>query len=126
MNQSEFPFHESAEDATNMAIIRSGRHFKEIAHALWPEHKPDSAYARLKNSLRPDAREKLTADQHVLIANLCGEYDFLYYVAQGCHHSRPDPVKPEDEQATLQKQFIASVVELRQLANRINAKAGDA
>lgn len=120
MSQSAFPFHETAEDATNTAIIRSGRCYKEVAHALWPESRPDSAYARLKNSLRPDAREVLTADQHILIANLVNEFDFLHYAAQNCHHSRPEPIKPEDEQAVLLREFNESVDRLEKLARRIH------
>ncbi len=121
MDQSEFPFHETAEDATNTAIIRSGKPFKDVAHAIWPSLKIDMAYARLKNCLRPDAREVLHADDHIYIANYVGQHDFLYYCAQRCHPSRPDPVKPEDEQAELMHEFNDSVTRLEELAQRIRA-----
>lgn len=122
MNQNEFPFHETAEDATNTAIIRSGKAFKEVALALWPEMKADSAYAKLKNSLRPDTREHLTADQHILIANLVEQFDFLYYACQGCHHDRPDPVEPADELTELLRDYDRSLRRLEALAPKIQER----
>jgi len=107
MNQKAFPFHETAEDATNTAIIRSGKPFKEVALALWPEKKADSAYAMLKNALRAEHRDKLTADQHLFIANHCGEYDFVYYCCQNTSHGQPEPVEPEDELKALIRQYLA-------------------
>lgn len=121
MKQEAFPFHETAEDATNTAIIRSGKAFKDIALSLWPEMKADSAYAKLKNGLRPDSRERLSADQHIFIANLIGEYDFLFYIAQGCHHSKPEYITPEDEAEQLQRQVLQMGVELKQALNRLDA-----
>lgn len=119
MEQKPFPFHETAEDATSSAIIRSGKSFKEVAHETWPSMPIDTAYARLKNCLRHDAREKLLADEHVFIANLVGEFDFLFYVAQKCHHTQPNPVEPEDEKAQLYREVISAVKRSEQLAQRL-------
>lgn len=121
MGQSEFPFHETAEDATKKSIIDSKYTFEQVASKLWPELKLVSAYARLKNALREDARELLTADQHLFIANFTEQYHFLYYCAQHCHHSQPDPVAPADEKAALQHEFNESVTRLEELAQRIQA-----
>jgi hypothetical protein len=118
--QTAFPFYDCAEDATNSAILNSGKSYKEVAHYIRPEISMDSAYAWLKNALKDDARETLSADRHIMIANYCQRFDFLYYVAGKCHHSRPLPVEPEDEKAELQRQFIKAVTELRQLSSRIN------
>ena len=119
MDQSEFPFHETAEDATSKSISDSKMTYEQVANTLWPHMKLNSAYARLKNALREDAREVLTADQHLFIANLTGQYHFLYYCAQHCHHSQPDPVAPADEKAALQHDFNESVTRLEELAQRI-------
>lgn len=119
MKQDASPFHETAEDATNTAIIRSGKSFKEVALTLWPEMKTDSAYAKLKNSLRPETREKLTADQHILIGNLVGQYDFLHYAAHSSSHSAPEPVEPVSALAEQRQQFISAVDQLSKLAASI-------
>lgn len=117
--QAEMPFYESAEDATHSAILRSRIPPKEIAHALFPDLKMDSAYARLMGSIKHSRPEKLTADQHIFIANYCQEYDFLYYCAQNCHHSQPVSVEPEDELVRQEREFIESVKRLEKLAVEI-------
>lgn len=118
MEQVGFPFHETAEDATNTAIIRSGKSFQEVAYTLFPSMKPDSAYARLKNALRPDTRELLTADMHIWIGNFVEQYDFLYYCAQQSHHSQPDPIKVEDEAALLMREYIEATKRMEEITKR--------
>ena len=56
----------------------------------------------------PATPDKLTADEHLLIARLCDRYDFLFYCAQELHHSKPVAVAPEDERARLQREFVES------------------
>lgn len=118
------PFFETAEDATYSAIMRSGKSIKAIAIALWPSMKADSAYARLSGSLKGTRPEKLLSDEHLFIANFCGEYDWLYYNASACHHSRPEQIAPEDEKESLQREFISSVENLSRMANQIKALSG--
>jgi hypothetical protein len=126
---SQLPFcsmFDSAEEATSAAIVRSGKEFKEVAHAIFPALNPASAYARLKAALNPEKPEKLTADEHLLIANFCNEYDYLYYCASKCHHSTPQPVAAGDEQAELMRRFVAAVEDQKRLAARleeVNARA---
>jgi len=117
--QAEMPFFESAEDATYSAILASHKPIKAIAHALWPHLQIDSGYARLKGALSHDRPEKLTADEHVFIANHCEQYQFLHYVENQCHHSGTKRVEPADEKAELQRQLIRNMQEHRQLVNRL-------
>lgn len=132
--QSEMPWYESAEDATSTALTK-GRamilsrvnnkkqnHFKVAAVALWPWlNNEDSAYARLKDALNPDRPVKLTADEHIFLANLAQEYDYLRYTEAKCHHAGTQPVKPEDEQIQLQQIILQSQLALTQALNRFNA-----
>jgi hypothetical protein len=132
--QSEMPWYESAEDATSSALAK-GRalilsrvnnkklnHIKVAAVALWPGlNNEDSAYARLKDALNPDRPAKLTADEHIFLANFCQEYDFLRYTEAQCHHAGSELLKPEDEQAHLQQIIIQGQRELTQALNRYNA-----
>lgn len=118
MKQTTMPFYETADDATNSAILRSGIPFKKIACQVRPEVGPDIAYSWLKNALRSDAREKLSADQHILIGNLTGEYDYLYYCAQKSHHDRPRLLEPEDEVVELGRQIVDGQKHLASLFER--------
>lgn len=110
---------DTAEEATTAAISSSNKEFKEVAAALFPAMKPQSAYARLKESLaRGD--QKLSADDHIFIANFTEQYHYLHYVASRCHHSMPRPVAPNDELADLQRRFIAATEILARLAPKID------
>ena len=123
-NQMDFSFHASAEDATAAAIHKSGKAMKQIAADLWPSLKMDTAYARLRGCLNADRPEKLSADEHLLAARLCEQYDFLHYCAVELHHSKPEPVAPEDERARLQREFVESTRALTKLAERIESIGG--
>lgn len=119
--QTDFGFHASAEDATTAAIHKSGRPMKVIASDLWPGLKMDTAYSRLRGCLNQDRPEKLTADEHLAIARLCGEFDFLHYAAQELQHSRPEPVAPEDARDQLNRQVIAVGAQLKGLLDRLDS-----
>lgn len=119
-SQHAMPFYESAEDATQHAIRSSGKAPKAIASALWPSLAQASAYARLMNALNPDKAEKLTADEHAFIAEFCGQFDFLHYLAHRLSHSRPEPVAPEDQHARLQREFVAAVQHLSVLQKQLD------
>lgn len=123
MQQTALPFYESANEATNSAILRSGKTHQQVAVMLRPElTNVASAYAWLKNALKddPDAREKLSGEQHILIANYCGEYDWLFYSCNQCHHSQPVPVEPADEAMELDREISAEL----KLLNRLLKQRG--
>ena len=122
--QAEMPFYESAEDASYSAILKSHKAPKEIAHAIWPALKLDTAYARLMGALKHARPEKLTADEHILIANYCGQYDFLYYIEIQCHHAGSVLLAPEDEAAQLQREYIQSVKAQTQITKRLERIMG--
>lgn len=122
--QQDFSFHASAEDATHAAIHKSGKAMKALAYELWPSLKMDTAYARLRGCLNQDRPEKLTADEHLKLANLTGQYDFVHYCAQECQHSRPEPVSPEDERARLQREFVTLAKRLEGILGRVGDPGG--
>lgn len=124
--QLDFSFHASAEDATLAAIHKSGKPLKAIAHDLWPSLKMDTAYSRLRGCLNHERPEKLTADEHLAIARLCGQFDFLHYCAQECQHSRPEPVTPEDELAVLLRTVSAQAPGLIEALKTIEKIRGGA
>jgi hypothetical protein len=119
--QAEMPFFESAEDATHSAIIASRKPLKEVALSLWPSMKMDSAYARLRGALNHDRPEKLSADEHIFIANHCEQYHFLHYIENQCHHAGSQRVTPADELAHLQQDILKGQQALTQAMNRYAA-----
>lgn len=121
--QLDFAWHETAEDATQAAIHKSGKNLKTLAIELWPHLKMETAYSSIRAALNPDQPRKLTFDEHLRIASLTGQFDVLYYASQELHHSRPEPVQPEDEKERLQQEFIKSAAELQKLAARIGGIA---
>jgi len=124
--QQEMPFYESAEDATYSAILDSKKPVKEVAHALWPSMKMDSAYSRLKGALKEDRKEKLSSDEHLFIANYCQKFHWHYYNENQLHHAGSQLVKQEDELAKLEHQILKGQQALTQALNRFNALRGGA
>ena len=121
MTQHALPFFDSSEAATKYAIEASGKDPKDVAHALWPDKSPAAARTALLNALNENRAERLTADQHVFIANYCRRYDWLYFVAMQCSHSRPEHITPAEVAARLQQQLFAKTDELRGLLSQIEA-----
>jgi len=117
--QLDFSFHACAEDATQAAIHKSGKALKSLAFELWPSLKMDSAYARLRGCLNHDRPEKLSADEHLMLARLTGQFDFLHYCAQELHHSRPEPVAPDDEAAVLKREMLKLGKDMKGLFARL-------
>jgi hypothetical protein len=115
------PFFESAEAATKHAIDMCGKGIKDVAKAVFPGKTLEAAATALRNALNENRDERLTAGQHIFIANYTGRYDWLYFVANECSHSRPQLIAPEDANAELQRMFIESVQQQRQLMDRMEA-----
>lgn len=88
-------------DAINSAITSSGKTFKQVAAALWPSMKMDSAYARLKNCLNPTKDEKLSFSEVIFICRETGQLDPIFYACDELSLHRPAPKAPADEKAEL-------------------------
>lgn len=119
MSQHAMPFFDSAEEATKEAIRKSGKPMKDVAKALWPEKSIEAGATALRNALNENRDERLTADQHLFIANYLSEFDWLYYAAHRCGHSQPVPIEPEDQHARLQREFCEAVAKLGHLQKEI-------
>lgn len=111
-------------EAINAAIRDSGRTHKEVAAALWPSMKLDSAYARLKNALRDDKDEKLSFSEVMFICRFCGRFDPIFYACDELSLHRPTIKAPQDERAellqTIQRQQ-AQLLQAMQRLERTNA-----
>lgn len=94
-------FYDDEFDALNQMIANSSKSSKELACYLFPEKKPDTAYARLKACLNPDKDERLTFGQIIASMAFCERYDPLMYACDETLHGRPDRKSAEDEAINL-------------------------
>lgn len=129
MSAQEHLWYDTDADAINAAIHASGKTFKQVASALWPSMKMDSAYARLKNCLNPDKDEKLSFAEVIYICKETGRYDPIFHACDELSLHRPAIKAPADEKAellsTIQRQqavLIATMARLER-ANSLQAVA---
>lgn len=94
-------FYDDEFEALQNMVSGSGKTFKEIAAHLWPDMKPESAYAKLKACLNPKGDENLRFGQVVALMKFCNCYDPLFYICDETMHARPDRKAPEDESVKL-------------------------
>lgn len=94
-------FYDDEFDAIATAIGNSGKPFKLVAAHLFPDMKPESAYARLKECCSPVGDQRLTFGQVVRLMQYCEAYDPLLHVCDETLHARPDRKAPSDELVNL-------------------------
>lgn len=94
-------FYDDEFDAIARAIGESGKPFKLVAAHLFPDMKPESAYARLKACCSPIGDQRLTFGQVIRLMEFCERYDPLMHACDETLHARPDRRAPEDEAAEL-------------------------
>lgn len=88
-------------DAITTAIGSSGKSFKEIATIMFPDMKPESAYARLKVCCSPTGDQRLTFGQVIRLMRVCNAFQPLLYACDETLHARPDRRAPEDHAARI-------------------------
>ena len=90
-------FYDDEFDAITTAIGDSGKPFKLVAGHLFPDMKPESAYARLKECCSPMGTQRLTFGQVVRLMQYCEAYDPLLYACNETSHGHPARQAPADE-----------------------------
>ena len=90
-------FYEDEFEALQLMVSGSGKSIKEIAGFLWPDMKPESAYAKLKACLNPKGDESFRFSQVIALMKFCNCYDPLLYICDETLHARPDRKSPEDD-----------------------------
>lgn len=101
-------FYEDEFDAISTIVGESGKGFKACAMHLWPDMKPESAYAKLKACTDPNGAERLKFSQVVLLMKFCQRYDPLLYICDETLHARPDRKTVEDESVKLTEAIDAA------------------
>ena len=120
MNQQSL-FHETLTEALQDCIRAFGG-AKAVGHAMRPEKSIDDARRWLLDTLNPDRAEKLAPDQVLWIlkeSRKVGCHAAMAYIARECGYADPQPIEPEDERATLQREYIAAVKTLSAIQTRL-------
>ena len=94
-------FYDDEYDAIATAIGNSGKPFKLVAAHMFPDMRPESAYAKLKACCTPTGSERLTFGQVLRLMNYCECYDPLLHACDETLHARPDRKAPNDEAVKL-------------------------
>jgi hypothetical protein len=90
-------FFEDSDEALQLMVSNSGKSIKEISSFLWPEMKPESAYAKLKSCLNPKGDENFRFNQVIALMKFCNSYEPLEFICDETMHARPDRKLPEDD-----------------------------
>jgi hypothetical protein len=90
-------FYEDEHEALQLMVSSSGKSIKEIAAFLWPDMKPESAYAKLKACLNPKGDENFRFGQVIALMKFCNSYEPLEYICDETMHARPDRKAPTDD-----------------------------
>lgn len=120
-------FYDDEFDAIAAAIGASGKPFKLVAAHMFPDMKPESAYARLKDCCSATGTQRLTFGQVVRLMVFCEAYDPLMHACDETLHARPDRKAPEDESVKLAEviSHAASTIERASRAlEHIKARGG--
>lgn len=94
-------FYDDEFDAIATAIGNSGKSFKEVAAFMFPDMKPESAYARLKACCSPTGDQRLSFGQVIRLMSFCEAYDPLMHACDETLHARPDRKTAADEEVKL-------------------------
>lgn len=120
-------FYDDEFDAITQAINDSGKPWKDVAAHIFPDMKPESAYAKLKKCASPDGDERLTFGQVVRLMCFCECYDPLMHACDETLHARPDRKAPEDEAVKLAEVINNAAATLERAAkalDHIKARGG--
>lgn len=117
-------FHECLEDALREVISAAGGP-KVVACLLWPDKTPEAAHRLLLACLNEDRPERLNPGHLIVLLRLGREkgiHAAMSYLSGECGY-QANPVEPEDERATLQRQYIESVRMQKQMIERMERLA---
>jgi hypothetical protein len=100
MGQSKL-FFEDEYEALQLMVSNSEKTFSELAYYLFPDKKPETAYARLKACMNPEKDERLTFGQIIAAMKFCECYEPLYHACDETLHARPDRKAAKDEEVRM-------------------------
>ncbi|MDR0249855.1 MAG: hypothetical protein LBI35_00835 [Burkholderiales bacterium] len=116
-------FHENLNDALKEVVLTLGG-TKRVGSMLWPEKSADEAGRRLADCLNPDRRDRLDPEQVLWLLREGRQTDChsaMHFICASAGYAPAAPVKPEDELAALQREYIEAARVISRVAQRIEA-----
>lgn len=120
MNQVSL-FYEDVNDVLR-AMVQALGGAKKVGVSMRSDLGVDAAHRWLLAALNPDRPERLTPEQVLWLLVECRKINFhagMHFLNVGAGYASPQPVDPEDERATLQREAIEAVRRLEGLAKRL-------
>lgn len=119
-------FFEDVNEALREAVRQLGGN-KKVGPLLWPELPQEQAANKLRDSLNPDRREKLSPEHLLMILRLsraAGFHGAMGFVAFDAGYEPPRPVVPEDQESELQRAFVDAVGTLDAIQKQLQRVQG--
>lgn len=119
-------FHESWADALKEVIALAGG-TKQVAAKLWPEKSPDAAHRLLLDCLNEMRPERLDPDRLRLILRIGRDrncHAAINWLLRDLGYDDAKPIEPEDEKATLMRDYIAAAKSLKVISDRMEQLGG--
>lgn len=114
-------WHDSLEDAIRSAVDALGGP-KKVGSILWPGRRIADAARLLSHCLDPDRPEKLTLGELQWLGAMAREagcHTISTYLMRAWGYRDPEPIQPRDEAAELQRAFMASVQQQKDILRRL-------
>lgn len=96
---------------------------KDVGAALYPQKSPGTAQTRVLDCVNPDRDRHQFSDEELITllkwARQKGYHAAFYWICDEIGYAHPTPVEPDDQRAELQRQFLAGVERMEQLAKRL-------
>jgi hypothetical protein len=99
---------------------------KVVGAKLFPDLLVDKAQRKLLDCLNPERDHKLSPEQAHLImrwSHDIGYHDGWYAYCDLNGYGRSEAIKPKDEQAELQRKFVAAVANMQAIAKQLGVAA---
>lgn len=93
-----------------------------VGKKVFPEKSPESAQRALLDCLSDDRPAKLSPDQVRLVLRLArdkGYHGGIAYLLSDLGYAPTTPIEPVDEAAELQRQYIETVAQMRDMAAQL-------
>lgn len=118
--------HEDVNDLAKALVAALGG-TKVVGPLLFPQKSADNAARYLADCLNPNRDHDMGIERFLLLLKMAREgregkggiHFGIEWIADELGYSRPMPIEPEDARAALQRQFLAGVEDLKQLAKRL-------
>lgn len=96
---------------------------KDVGPRMYPQKSPSTAQTRVLDCVNPDRdRHQFSDEEFVTLLKWAREKGYhaaFYWICDELGYSHPSPIEPDDQRAELQRQFLAGVERMEQLARRL-------